>query len=332
VILAAYGDQGNCWTQGQPTLCESACAAGLAQSHKAFPAAEVCNHCQTSADCPSSEPACDAATGACVACLVDSDCSSHDAPACAGHRCVACTQDAHCSSPQAPACNTATSTCVQCTKSADCGFFGEVCDPGSHSCRGCQSDAECPGGVCASGQCRQCKTDAQCGGATPRCNKNSVCVGCLEDSDCPTGACNPFTGLCCGAGACEKQGAECGRLIPLDLSCIFSTVSCGSCSDGLACVFNKCIQPPAQKCDSCSGTCAYVPETNSYTCANYFSECDNQSTPKKPCQNGFLCQTSQSSATGKDYSYCSPYCLEDADCLSKKCSPIDGSSGLGTCN
>lgn len=165
VVLAAYGADGNCWKQGSPSLCEDACAKGIKDALQAFPKAEACNQCATSADCPSSLPACDPSSQRCVRCLSDSECKGTDNPACdpATHTCVACTSDLHCPDKLEGKgfCDTGTNTCVGCQNSSHCSGTFFICDATSKSCRWCQENSECPAGLCFLGSCT-CNQQGDC--------------------------------------------------------------------------------------------------------------------------------------------------------------------------
>src|SRR5262245_4312282 len=65
-----------------------------------------------------------------------------------------CTTNAECAAPTA-ICNLDTGACVECLDATACGP-DQLCDPQTHSCRGCTMDAECPDGFCApdTGTCK----------------------------------------------------------------------------------------------------------------------------------------------------------------------------------
>jgi len=61
--------------------------------------------------------------------------------------CVACAANSDCKAPT-PKCTTGGS-CVQCLLNVDCtSSTAAVCDQASNTCRGCQSDDECPSRAC----------------------------------------------------------------------------------------------------------------------------------------------------------------------------------------
>ncbi len=126
-ILAAYGKDGSCWAQGNASLCEDACRAGIVALHKIAPGSAVCNRCSANADCPTAQPACDTSSGKCAECGADNDCKDATKPACdvSTHTCVTCTGNTHCSSPAKPVCDAAAKACVGCLSSSDCLYLGE---------------------------------------------------------------------------------------------------------------------------------------------------------------------------------------------------------------
>ncbi|MDB4936330.1 MAG: putative lipoprotein [Labilithrix sp.] len=116
--------------------------------------------CSDTNQCPAGT-ACDKASGECVSCNVDADCSSGVCSP-AQHRCVECTSDATCPAAR-PRCRTLTGTCHACTSNADCGHASPICDPLTFTCRvGCSSDTQCPGQQCdaATAKCVASPADA----------------------------------------------------------------------------------------------------------------------------------------------------------------------------
>jgi hypothetical protein len=167
----------------------------------------------------------DTDAGASPGCSVDTDCTIaglHCDPA--SGQCVACVDDMQCTQPGRPRCDSALQQCVQCGVTGDCAS-GQVCEPTSHTCLsscadggacpagtscsqqgvcvGCSADPDCAtsssGPVCdtANGQCVQCLQDGQCAAPTRRCNHaTDRCVQCLTSSDCGDNMCNPTTFTC----------------------------------------------------------------------------------------------------------------------------------------
>jgi hypothetical protein len=152
-------------------------------------------------------------------CATDVDCllpSMH----CASGQCVACAIDANCTGPGFPRCDVALHRCVECGISADCGSTqvcraGRCATPCTAGCpaaapicddlvcaqcddlRGCQGSASRP--FCLGHVCSACKDDTSCGGATPRCDPvTHSCVHCQQNADCPSNAplCDVGVGTC----------------------------------------------------------------------------------------------------------------------------------------
>jgi hypothetical protein len=98
------------------------------------------------------------AAGTCVAkeCDTSADCTDATKPVCILNLCEAkCESNADCSGlPDQPLC-ASDGVCVGCIDSSQCPADKNICDAEDRSCRGCELDDECPGGVCieSSGMC-----------------------------------------------------------------------------------------------------------------------------------------------------------------------------------
>ncbi len=146
-------------------------------------ASGACVECLASADCTggadaseSALPICDPSTHACVACLVSGDCRP-------GYDCVTAAKQCVPSCASGGTCAEGTCTgglCWRCTASSGCEDGStSICDPITHQCVGCVSDATCP------------SDHPRCDPATQR------CVRCLRSSDCDAGeVCDPTRRLC----------------------------------------------------------------------------------------------------------------------------------------
>ncbi|HVZ72273.1 MAG TPA: hypothetical protein VHJ20_07850 [Polyangia bacterium] len=157
--------------------------------------------CASDGDCLLSTLHCDVATGACVACVGDADCTTPGLSRCdtIRGRCVPCSVGADCGSGmvcRSERCYASCGAGVTCPASAptcDDGFCGQ-CDDG----RGCSAASATP--YCSGHSCVACLTDANCGGATPRCDPVALtCVPCATNADCP--ASTPLCDL--GVGQCR---------------------------------------------------------------------------------------------------------------------------------
>jgi hypothetical protein len=139
--------------------------------------------------CTGETPYCDEASGECVACLGDDDCS---AGVCTeSGACVACEENGDCASGEVcylDADDAGNNACVTCVEGEGCAP-DTVCvvdegDPSANVCAECGGDGDCDG-VCDEG-----------GDSDP---SNNVCVGCLEDADCTdatASTCNTSTNTC----------------------------------------------------------------------------------------------------------------------------------------
>lgn len=91
-----------------------------------------------------------------LACATSADCKDPAAPYCVSSTCVAkCSLSTDCTDPLHPVC-ASDGACVGCTMNAECSTAtAPICDTQSRSCRGCNKDADCAGGVCieAEGSC-----------------------------------------------------------------------------------------------------------------------------------------------------------------------------------
>lgn len=123
-------------------------------------AARSCVECRNNDDCGGDTPLCD--EGSCVQCVLDTDCTSPDAPRCdtAANTCTGCNAPGQCSRfGETPACNAADGTCVECTAAERdaCDEFACKTTPGEgqYTC----SEQE----VGSATQCGTCVSDAACG-------------------------------------------------------------------------------------------------------------------------------------------------------------------------
>ncbi|MES1210504.1 MAG: hypothetical protein ABUS79_31580, partial [Pseudomonadota bacterium] len=121
--------------------------------------------CATDRDCPLKTLHCDPLTGACFACVSNTDCVTSARPVCeaALHICVECGADQDCAAGST--CVKQTRSCVRaCAVGTDCAPAGSWCDDGL--CAQCDDDHECTsaGAHCdpATFQCTSCVTDAHC--------------------------------------------------------------------------------------------------------------------------------------------------------------------------
>jgi Cys-rich repeat protein len=162
--------------------------------------------CLLDTDCPLASLHCDTASGTCVQCTKDSDCTKPGYPRCdlATRMCVACAVNADCA--DGGVCDLATLHCaIPCKDGGTCAGDDQTCN--SHGyCASCMStqDASACGSasmVCDDGvgQCAECTGDSQCPISKPHCHLGSdTCVQCLTSSQCSaaTPVCDPATWTC----------------------------------------------------------------------------------------------------------------------------------------
>jgi hypothetical protein len=173
-------------------------------------AAHACVSCAAvDAGCPAATPACEIASGRCLECLSDGQCTRDGGKSfCRAGACVGCgaAGASACASrdPSQPAC-LAGGTCVECGSSSDCKTSGKpICDVATHTCKPCTSDIACadkPGpGVCLV-QDGHCASDEE-----------TVYVGTdggITCSDVAAGAGSPSTPFCslqAAVGAAKAKG------------------------------------------------------------------------------------------------------------------------------
>jgi hypothetical protein len=160
--------------------------------------------CTSDRDCSFPGLVCDTTSGACVACLDDSQCTIPERPRCdsALHQCVECGTSGDCASNEI--CEPTSHHCIPtCFDGGSCPQTAPNCDPYRGVCMQCSSSIDCvsfAGRVCnpASGTCVECVWDAQCFPPMGRCNQaTDQCVGCLTSGDCDMNqVCDPSTYTC----------------------------------------------------------------------------------------------------------------------------------------
>ena len=234
-------------------------------------AADVPFRCASNAECAgrTGGPACDVATGQCVACTAASD---------------VC--------PAGQYCTPATNTCATgCRDDGACaGGDGGVladggtapsthCDPTAHRCVACLTDAHCPasthcmGNVCVAG----CTTEANCATGQSCCGGGCVdprtnlahCGGCGM----PCAAANAVpscTAGACGVASCAAGYGDCDGVATngCEVDTLHDTAHCGGCATACA--------PRDHATVSCAaGACAFA-------CADGFADCDGD--PSNGCE------------------------------------------------
>jgi hypothetical protein len=174
--------------------------------------------------CKGATPMC-AASGRCVECLHNSECTTDpDKAFCVQNMCQGCnatvsTSDAGVTNacPSAtPLCQSATGLCVECLAKSDChsaskGFCHQnacaACeDAGANACTGdtpvCMSSTS---GTSKAGQCVGCADSGDCSGNFPICDTTTTftCQACTSDAQCAAKGGGP--GVCLADGHCATE-------------------------------------------------------------------------------------------------------------------------------
>jgi hypothetical protein len=232
--------------------------------------------------------------------------------------CVACTMNADCSGAT-PVCDLGTGACVQCTDSSACSGSTPICDTTMHTCVPCNGDngttstEPCPTGepFCflsgpMMGSCGKCATNADCTGHMGNvCDTGTgLCVtGCFVDSDCASGnwcdANAPSLGMCVPKlpngkplpstpAAVSMCSAEVGMRVCESGVCDPKDNTCGLANgDGPCTVGEQCRN---LSCDTMTMTCQAPPCTSNADCpAGDYCKGDGTCAPKLP--DGSACTT-----------------------------------------
>ncbi len=163
--------------------------------------------CTTDATCGGLR--CHVASGVCVACLQNGDCTGTNLKRCEPtmHVCVACLNGPDCGARQN--CDTVTNRCLDVCFDADdpCPTAGFVCDHNRALCIECTTSANCAGSAKGPlcdvpiGRCVECTGNAQCPPTKPVCDRRSgSCHACVVSPTCGASAvCDPAKLTCRGA-------------------------------------------------------------------------------------------------------------------------------------
>jgi Cys-rich repeat protein len=150
------------------------------QQHTCVPGCTESSQCQA----PFGQTrVCDTTSYQCVQCVTSADCggggdAGRPTLCTAQHTCtLGCNGDDDCAqNPTRRHCDTATSLCVQCASSADCGQQAPYC-------------------FTDTGTCVTCLTDANCANSGGVCNQQFHICACTQSSDCQQGQ-QCFNGRC----------------------------------------------------------------------------------------------------------------------------------------
>jgi hypothetical protein len=262
----------------------------------------------------------------CEACDVDLDCGA--AGVCDGvNHCVQCATGkvANCTGAT-PACDPGTETCVGCVTAADCPLPSKpLCDAAGHSCAACAGDYGQPGLACPqvsplcspTGACGKCATLADCAGGGhpgPICNPVTGACGslCTTDADCP--------GQWCDDPDAKPAGGVCAAKVlngdPLPAGKPIN----GTCDAGVGarvCVAGVC-DPKGNVCGLSNGDGPCTPANGGVVCISGVCDVDGQcglsngDGPCTPATGAAVCRSASCTASG----VCEPAgaCAADADC------------------
>jgi hypothetical protein len=243
-----------------------ACAAGAdcPDSRDQCSAQNTCvlglGYCTHTSDCAllPATPVCDTNRGACVGCLLQTDCQLGQVCG-PGETCVlapasACTETSDCSSTDGGPTDGGLSDGGVVDKNSDAGT--PYCDVSSGLCVACTSSTQCRAGqTCQGGACVEsnalCITDSDCAdGDTPHCaGALGECVACTSFTQCPSGStCDNYQCSSAAGGSCEDGGSCSG-----DLFCDPSVGKCVPCV--ASSIEDECVSGSCQS-DVCANGCA----------------------------------------------------------------------------
>lgn len=223
--------------------------------------------------CGGATPYCDYATGTCIACRVDVECTTPDAPRCdpLAHECVGCTGGSSCArfddAPNCdldegrctacatpcdgatPFCDESSGTCIACRTNADCGSAdASRCDPSSHTCSACVDNTSCSRFV-GKGNCDV--TDGRCVG----------CSVALEATVCGGNSCDALLGQCTSTPTHSRTPCQTCRAdseCALGQNCVAYSWS-GTPAENV-CLWNATVAPCAA--NAFAATAPYVRQNN----------------------------------------------------------------------
>ena len=263
--------------------------------------------CSTDKQCSGDTPHCNQATGKCVECLDELQCSdgqvcksgscvpgcSKTKPICGDAglcdtdtgQCSLCQQDSDCPDAKNPRCEAGSGKCVPCLPDNDNCGSGKYCVElnGVYSCNnGCAKDADCKaaddaGGAgefaCCNHVCIDAAVDTKnCGTCGNECAAGGLCC---------TGACvDPKTDVkncsACGAACTTKNGTvACESAACVLKACDVGFADCDK-SDANGCEIDTNLDP--NNCSACGKVCSI---------ANGIAACDAGACAIGSCNDGF---------------------------------------------
>ena len=283
-----------------------------------------CQQCSNDTDCPSLLPSC--INGMCQqTCSNSSQCPlvpTNGQGVCSSplSQCTAnCTTDAQCIAPGLPFCDVAQGLCTNCRTNSDCTVRKPYCFSSIveiNHCVECLESSQCANGyVCdpVSHTCVACVSDADCQGSPslPLCSSTRECVSCLSSSDCKSG----YT---CDQGHCYEclSSADCqSKLAPL---CDTTSRTCKQCLSNASCpAYAPVCLAGLQQCVQCQNAATDCP-AGMICYLNRCQECAEDS----QCQSGETCISGQCKAcsSASDCQSVAQYTNLNCDTSTQTCS------------
>lgn len=257
------------------------------------------------------QPVCNSATGYCVPCAADSDCTATQDPSKPWIR-PSCVLFADGGNPNtSPTLNTGGGLCgcsdtSQCNGGYACqnpGYYG-TCQPTCNVTNGIDSctptsfyNGSCANGYTAycntyTGQCQSCLDDYDCTGLgcyQPICSDGGTCVGCFTGDDCLVT--NVFNNTTCLAGNCTNYGCTDNSQCPTDGGYTCTTDPTGNANCIITCVLGDdaglgTVSDAGNPCPTGTPFCVpnpYASDPTLGTCGNCLSAYDTTNCNADAC-------------------------------------------------
>ncbi len=283
--------------------------------------------------CADPTPVCNPATGTCVQCLVDQDCTDGifcTVNACVNNACQYTPDDTRCPD-DGVYCNGAEA----CDAELDCISTGDPCTPAGYYCNEeqdrcdeCQVSAHCNDGIactvdsCVGGTCWNTPDDSRCPDDGLYCNGSEYCSavsGCLHTGD-PCAAmglvCNEEVDDCgnCASDADCDDGVDCTDDTCVDAYCVFTPNDLNCTDDGVYCNGVE-ICNATSGCISTGDPCVAAGRI----CNEDQNRCDECRT-SADCDDGLYCNGAETCVGGSCRPGTDPCDGQDCDEINDRCS------------